>query len=295
MKNDKIKHMSRNFFFIDDSGSKDWDTPYSAEFLETPPFRNDQNLNFWRRNYFVLAGLYISGDIIGEINIRINKLKKKYFNTHHVEIKSEWLRVPSLRKRKYTDPFKLTDENLLKFTDEWYQVLADYPQIKIQAFVLDKRFYKNKRDNYTPLQLLAQVVFDRIELNERANECVIVFDQMDSEIFSEKHQHGSILKIADKVIDLGSFHTHYTHTRPRFEKSHSSNFLQLADTIAHNVWRQFVHFGDVIDDAEIKDKKFYPYFERIIPNLYSKNGKISGVGVIKVPDPKKSEWLRYDN
>jgi hypothetical protein len=131
--------------------------------------------------------------------------------------------------------------------------------------------------------------------NAKINECVIVFDQMDNEIFSEKHQHGAILKIADKAIDLGSFHTHYTHTRPRFEKSHRSNFLQLADTVTHNVWRQFVHFGDVIDDASVHDKKFYSFFERIIPNLYNKNGKISGVGVIKVPDPKKSEWLRYDN
>jgi hypothetical protein len=287
--------MSRNFFFIDDSGSKDWNTPYSSEFLETPPLRNDQNLNFWRQNYFVLAGLYIPGEIIGEINIHINNLKQKYFKTHSIEIKSEWLRIPSLRKRKYTDKYNITDEVLIQFTNEWYAIFENCPQIKIQAFVLDKRFYKNKRTTYSPLQLLTQVVFDRVELNERAHECIIVFDQMDGEISSEKHQHGDILKISDKVISLGSFHNHYTHTRPRFEKSQSSNFLQLADTIAHNVWRQFVHFGDVVDDKFIQNKKFYSYFERIIPNLYSKNGKISGVGVIKVPDPKKSEWLRFDN
>jgi hypothetical protein len=286
--------MSRSYFFIDDSGSKNWDTPHSAEFISNPPFRNEQNLNFWRQNYFVLAGIYVPGEIIGAVNTAINDLKQKYFKTHHVEIKSEWLRVPEMRKRKYTEAYGVTDEELLAFTDEWYAILSANKDIKIQAFILDKRFYKNKRERYTPLQLTTQVLFDRVQLNERAKECVIVFDQMENEILSEKHQHGQILKISDKEIDLGSFYTEYAHARPRFEKSHSSNFLQLADTVAHNVWRQFVHFGDVIDDDTVTDKKFYKYFEKIIPNMYSKAGKISGVGIVKVPDPSKTEWLRYD-
>lgn len=49
----------RNFLFIDDSGSKDWDTPYSFEFTYKPPTRTEQNINFWEKNYFVLAGLQI--------------------------------------------------------------------------------------------------------------------------------------------------------------------------------------------------------------------------------------------
>jgi hypothetical protein len=287
--------MSRSYFFIDDSGSKDWKTPYSQDFIDHAPTRNDQNIHFWRENYFVLAGVYVPGDILGAINERINKLKIKYFKDRHVEIKSEWLRIPEKRLRKYCQPFGVTDEELTQFTNEWYQVLTDNKDvIQIQAFVLDKRYFKLKRAQYSPLQILTQVLLDRVQLNERAKECIIVFDQMDNEIYSEKHQHGAILKIADKEIDLGSFHKHYTHTRPIFEKSRNTNLLQLADTIAHNVWRQFVHFGDVIDDETTSQKKFYPYFEKIIPNLYSKNGKISGVGIVKVPDPKKSEWLRFD-
>jgi len=45
--------MNKHFLFVDDSGSKDWETPYSREFINSPPVRNEQNLNFWRRNYFI--------------------------------------------------------------------------------------------------------------------------------------------------------------------------------------------------------------------------------------------------
>ena len=284
--------MSKHFLFIDDSGSKDWETPYSQSFINSPPIRGEQNLNFWRRNYFILAGLHISLDLMSALNPQINKLKKDVFGTKHVEIKSVWMRNPDKQKKYYFEPYKITEKDLLKFTDKWYKIFEDNKEgIQLQSFVLDKRYFKNKRTIATPLQMLVQVLFDRVELHP-SRQCTIVFDQMDREIKSVKHRHGEILKISNKEIDLGSFQKKYSHHKPRFETSKDSNFLQLADSVAYNVYRQFVDYGDVWEDKQAGSLKMYPFFERISDNFYNKGGRIAGLGVVKVPDPGKIHWGR---
>ena len=281
--------MNNNFLFIDDSGSKDWETPFSKDFIDNPPSRNSTNLNYWRRNYFVLAGLHITSQTINELNPLINKTKIKCFGTKHVEIKSDWLRNPDRRNKHYLDVFDLGEDKLKDFIEnEWYRFIEKYIEtIQIQAFVLDKRYYKNNRNNFTPLQILTQVLFDRVELHPHKN-CVIVFDQMDSEIKSTNHNQGQILKISSKEINLGSFHQKFSHTKPRFEKSKNSNFLQLADTVAYNVYRQFVGYGDLKENLDIESTERYSYLNRLIKNFYNKNGKITGYGIVRVPKATKN-------
>jgi len=290
-----LRNMKNNFLFIDDSGSKDWETPYSRNFVDVPPARNDLNLNFWRRNYFILAGLHISSELVVTLNPHINRLKQDFFGTKYVEIKSVWMRNPGKRQEYYLKPYKISDDNLRDFTERWYQIFENNRNgIQLQAFVLDKRFYRNKRAVFTPLQMATQVLFDRVELHP-SRDCTVVFDQMDREIKSEKHRHGEILKISDKEVDLGSFQEKYSHHRPRFEKSKNSNFLQLADTVAYNVYRQFVDYGDYWEDKNASALKTYPFFERVADNFYNKDGRIAGIGIVKIPDQSKIHWGRNAN
>jgi hypothetical protein len=286
--------MSDLLFFVDDSGSKDWETPYALEFTEKPPARTDANLKFWRSNYFVLAGIHLSKETIAKINPEINKIKEEFFGTKHVEIKSEWLRNPHKRKRYYTDRYKKTDGELKKFVEEkWYGIFGRYEaELQIQAFVIDKRFYSIKREKVTPYQELVQVLFDRVELHPNCT-CEIIFDQMDEDIKSQKHNQGVILKISKKQLDLGSFHKKYSHSDISFEKSFNSNFLQLADTVAYNVFRQFVEHGDSWDGADGNVLKEYSFFSKIEGNFYhSDRGRIAGYGIIKIPETKKKRWGR---
>lgn len=283
--------MSESFFFVDDSGSKEWETPYAFEFTKKPPARNDANLKFWRGNYFVLAGVYISKEAIAKINPEIIAMKAEFFGTKFVEIKSEWLRNPHQRRKRYLEPYGKTEEELKKFVEEkWYGLFEKYvSEIQIQAFVLDKRFYNTKREKETPLQWLVQVLFDRVELHPKSN-CEIVFDQMDANIKSQKHSHGLILSISRKQLDLGSFHKKYSHSNIQFEKSVNSNFLQIADTVAYNIFRQFVQHGDSWEGADGDTLKEYSFFSKIIPNFYHKNKRIAGYGIIKAPDREKLRW-----
>lgn len=236
----------------------------------------------------MLAGIHISSNKIAELNPVLDDMKKHFFDTKHVEIKSDWLRNPYQRKKRYANPFGLSEEDLKNFTQEWYKIFSENSAtVQIQAFVLDKRFYKKRK--YSPLKILTQVLFDRVEMYP-SGKSFIVFDQMESRIHSERNEQGEVLKISNREINLGSFHKKYSHVKPRFEKSKNSNFLQLADTVAYNIWRQFVNYGDWWDEKEKKKLKIYPYFQRIAPNFYHKNGRISGIGIIKVPDLKKIQW-----
>jgi hypothetical protein len=275
----------KGIIFIDDSGSKQWDTPYARDFVEHPPARNNNNRNFWEKNYFVLAGVYIDSETIARLNPLINDKKREVFGTKYVEIHSTWLRNPHQRRKQYLDKFGVTEDTLKDFIENfWYPLLENHPQIKIQAVVLDKRYFKYQRTS-TPLEIATQALFDRIELRPDKTSR-IVFDQMEAEVKSTKYEQGTILRIANHEIDLGAFFNHYSHTAISFEESGISNFLQLADVSAYNILRQFVDHGDKWD-APAPSNEMYPYFKRIYANFYCRDGSSvpEGVGITKLPDP----------
>jgi hypothetical protein len=278
-----------DFIFIYDSGSKLWDTPYARDFVDHPPVRTNINRHFWEKNYFVLAGLYIDGETIAKLNPFINEKKKEVFGTKYAEIHSNDLRNPRQRRKVYVDSFGVTEDELKDFVENfWYRIFSDNPQIKIQAIVLDKRYYKYQRRDHSPLELTVQALFDRIEKGPNRTSR-IVFDQMDSEVKSKKRDQGKILKIANHEINLGALFEKYSHASISFERSEISNFLQLADTVVYNVLRQFVDHGDLWSDAN-ESRIMYPYFERILGNFYrSENGRVKGIGIVKLPDPHLSK------
>ena len=122
---------------------------------------------------------------------------------------------------------------------------------------------------------------------------------MDNHIKSDKRNQGKVFEIANTKIDLkdGKYKNKYSHTSVNFDNSFNSNFLQLADIVAYNVWRQFVDYGNEWDShspvGEHRKLPTYPYFEKISNCFYhDDNNKVSGMGIVKLPDPynKKKGW-----
>jgi hypothetical protein len=146
-----------------------------------------------------------------------------------------------------------------------------------------------KRSKNYVFKCAPTVLFDRVELHPHAR-CEIVFDQLEADIKSERHSQGMVLKISRKELELHSFMQKYSHTGIRFENSISSNFLQLADTAAYNVYRQFVQHGDSWEETDGDVLKEYAYFSRISKNFYCVNGRVAGYGIVKIPDTVKKRW-----
>lgn len=288
-----------NYLFIDDSGSKEWRTPYSRDFIDNPPARTKQNLDFWRGNYFVLAGIHITSDLMATLNPLINKKKLEVFGTQYVELHSSNLRNPYQIRKQYLDKYHITNDMLREFIDNfWYPLFENNP-IQIIAIIVDKRYFKNFRhiDGKTPLEIASEALFDRTELHPH-KDCNIVFDQMDDHIKSAKRDQGKVFEISNTKINLadGKYKNKYSHTSVSFESSANSNFLQLADMVAYNVWRQFVDYGDEWDNhspiGEHRKLPTYPYFERVSQNFYhSDKNMLNGWGIVKLPDPHNN-WLK---
>ena len=281
-------------FRSDDSGSKQWDNPFTQDFIDRPPVRNEQNLPYWRNNYFVLAGLYISNESMSELNPLINSAKTKLFGTKYVDLHSVDLRNKYKRKKKYLDQFNISAKQLSTFINDFWYPLFSTDKMKLIAIVLDKRYYNNSQRNKSPLEIAAEGLFDHTELHPYS-DCNIIFDQMDDKIGSKTRNQGKILQISKTKINLedGKYAQKYHHTSVHFENSLLSNFLQLADMVAYNVARQFIEYGDEWDKhskpGEHRKLPTYPYFELISKHFYhTKDNRVSGQGIIKLPDPFNS-------
>lgn len=286
--------------FIDESGQKEYKNPYSRDFIENPPmFENYED--FWRNNYFVLCGVRIKQENFEEINNKINKLKRDYFNTHKVEIKSDWLRNSYKRKKYYLDKFDILPEGLNEFGNKFVDLISVHKEgLKLIAVVFDKRFYgdeKRKKSEGTPLLKTAQVLFERLQYAR--NYHIVIFDQMESSLKLSAGQHGKILNVFQKNHDMEKIYVdkYDKISDIKFMQSCDENFLQVADICAYNIFRQFVEFGrDWNGQKKYKDGKMimdtYPYFDKIRCNLFynSFTKQVRGIGLTCIPDADKVNW-----
>jgi hypothetical protein len=287
--------------FVDDSGSREYRSPYAPEFVKNPPSFEDYP-QFWRDNYFVLCAVRIHYSDLGDINLRINGLKEKYFKTKKVEIKSDWLRNPNKRRKHYIKKFNITKESLKDFVDELYNLIRDFSdKLKIIGIVFDKRFYgdnKRKTADGDPLVKCAQVLFERLQYLNTYH--IVVFDQFEHHLqLRSRGQHRRILNVIqnkgglqkvyvdryDKIIDI------------KFSKSRDENFIQIADLCAYNIYRQFVHYGRQWQKQAEKDQmQLYPFFDKIRCNFIydTKTQRVVGRGLICIPDIGKCNWNLLD-
>lgn len=286
--------------FIDESGKKEYITPYSKEFIESAPLFQDYP-DFWRNNYFVLCGVRIKQDDLNQINKEINELKQKYFGTHKVEVKSDWLRNPYRRKKHYFDVYGIAPGELNEFGEKFTDLIAKFRNdLKLIGVVFDKRFYgdaKRQKEEGNPLLKATQLLFERLEYASGYN--VVVFDQMESSLKLTTGQHDKILGVFRKNIGMEKIYVDkYTKmTDIKFMKSERENFLQVADICAYNIFRQFVEHGREWTGKE-KDKNgksrmnLYKYFNKIRCNFMHHPARktVRGVGLTCVPDLDKVEW-----
>lgn len=265
--------------FLDDSWQKEYFHEYNRNYVENMPTGRD----FLMKNFFCLAWVYISKNNLLDLDNQIKDIKKKYFTTSNIEIKSTWLRSPQKRKEKYLDPFNLTDEELNNFWNEIIDFISNNKEkIKIIWAIFDKRYYRYRdRNEAIPLLKTTQVIFEKVEIIWKP--CEIVFDQMEKSLKIAKwDNHHKILLVKENDWMEKVFIDEYKKIKNiEFQKSSIDNFLQLADLSAYNIYRQFVeHYHD----WEKWDIKMYEYFKKIVWNIHNVNNKIIWKWLIIIPN-----------
>lgn len=286
--------------FVDESGKKEYITPYAKDFIDNPP-EFERYENFWWDNYFVLCGIRIKQEHLGKINFKINKLKEKYFKTQKVEIKSDWLRNPYQRKKQYINPYKISPEKLNEFGEKFINLIASYKnELKIITVVFDKRYYGNAKRQTPegdPLLKSTQVLLERLEFAGKYN--ILIFDQMESSLKLTIGKQGKILNVfkSNEGMEKIFVEKYGSMADIKFMESKKENFLQAADICAYNIFRQFVQFGrEWGGSRKTKDGSVkmytYSYFDRIRCNFYFSllTKQVRGYGLTCIPDTQKINW-----
>lgn len=284
--------------FIDDSGFKEYRDEYNPINVQLPPDYKSA-IDFWHNNYFVLSGIRVSQADLGLISGEIADLKKRFFGTEDVEVKSNWLRIPLEQKKHYLDKYPITPKQLRDFGEKFIDLIAAHDrQIKTFSVVFDKRRYKNRSGSSSaPLFKATQVLLERLhKSNFDGDSSIVVFDQMESKVNPKIGNHKNMLAIytSNAGVDHIYVDEYKSISKVVFDSSATEPFLQVADVVAYNVFRQFCEFGRDWTDED-GNVTCYKYFGRLLCNTYCSpypyhNSLIRGYGITLVPDFAKKSW-----
>lgn len=254
-------------FYVDESGEREYKS---------------------QSKYFALCAMGLPAQEWKAFNTDVLSLKRTYFDDISVEIKSNWLRMPHERQRRYLGRYNITEAELQEFTDKLYDILLGYSVVLI-ASVIDKQ---QMRQQYVtpqaPSSLAYRLIFERIELflqTQVQSYGILIFDKITELEMKKKGYENLLARQHLRYLEKGTDFVQVSQIVEGllFIPSSENNFLQLADLCAYNIYRQFVDHGVEWDTC----KEFvnrYHYFARIEPKLYrSPRGEYVGWGLKKFP------------
>jgi len=261
-------------FYIDDTGTKE--------------------IQDRERPLFAYVGLIIEESNEESVFGAINEIKREYFNTTDVELKSTWLRIPKHKKEKYLDPFRLTEENLTQFTTKLYEKIIELP-IHCIGSVVDKEGLKSKyKRPFDPSPVCYDLLLQHVAnyMTQYNGDLVnIYFDDMSGKNLTGTSWETLLIKQHSQLKKGNSPFYKNWQTRSgmdyskicdeiAFIDSKDSVLIQLADMCAYNVMRQARDYWGNCDKAP-----FYPYYQKIIPLMHcdSDSGTIFSFGIVNFP------------
>ena len=279
--------MPTHVLYIDDSGTK--------EYADDP---KEYDSRRGKSRYFVFGAVLLSPDSASTLSSKIIKLKLDCFGADSIELKSNWLRNPQERKRRYLDPFGVSEHELTQFVDAVYEVVVRTDLVLIGA-VVDKKHMQEDyfRPWYAPA-VAYDVLLQRVEQQvTRPAQVSVIIDDMTGATpkgnqyktnLSRQHQQfmqrGSLLR---KGLSFSCLHGSL-----KFVNSAHSQTLQVADLISYNIHRQFMDHGDAWETAGLGTLPTYHYLKRIIVKLrQGLQGRVQGYGIVKFPLRKRIPWL----
>lgn len=248
--------------------------------------------------FYVVAGVVVPADKVVSLETEIGGLKRAFFRTRRVEIKSNWLRYPAERKKHYLQAFGLGEAKLRLFVDTLYDWVLAAPVAFIAA-VVDKPLMLQKYPNPHHPSALGY----------------LLFAQRYQKFLAQRHSLGAVTCDTVSGASLAGnqwqklLHAQHLHLKKHgcpytgsafpnladslfFDDSSHSSLIQLADLIAYNTFRQFKDHGVEWDDPASESLELYSYFARVLPRFRkSQTGVFAGFGVAKMPTRHFHEWV----
>lgn len=275
--------------FVDDSGTKEYSPSgvYGAG----------------NTRYFVFGGPFLTLDQARKLTARIRRLKTETFGTEGVEVKSNWLRLENERTARYLRKFGLSEADLTRFVEAFYQSVID-SDLMLIACVVDKIHMREDygdRAWYPPAaayeMLLQRAHAEIVDCRSTGSgRCFsVIVDDM-SGATPKGHQyrenlrrHHVQLKKTGSTLFKGLTFEHLRDLR--FVDSRQSELLQVADVVAYNVFRQFRQHGEEWETHGLSALPAYHWFSRLAKKFRrGPNGRVQGFGVGKIPLRTRVPW-----
>lgn len=281
--------MATHIFYIDDSGTKEYALP--GELYDVA--------NGGKSRYFVFAGALLSQLASNRLANAIAGRKLKYFHTPNVEIKSNWLRIPDEREKRYLKPYGISSADLNQFVTEYYELILK-SDIMFLAGVVDKQQVQEDYEApwYAPA-IAYEILLQRLQMQlSTLAQCdvSIVVDDMQGATPAGRtykmnldHHHKYLRQYGSRLQTGFTFPSIAGNIS--FRDSARSHQIQVADIIAYNVMRQFREFGEEWEKEDLQELPTYGPFAMLVEKFrQSLTGRIQGYGIAKYPMKKRGEW-----
>lgn len=283
--------MTQFVLYIDDSGTKEYASMGQKYALHGRGVSR----------YFVFGGILLSEVESGYLVDAIKALKREFFGTENVEIKSNWLRNPNACKKKYLDPYSKTPEQIEEFAKQVYCCIEER-NLVIIAVAVDKIESKNQYGDkawYPPAiayELLMQRAVQEVRLPDKL--AVVIDDMMGATPAGNQYKanlkahHAQLRKRGSRLQPKLRFDP--INNELRFVDSAHWVQVQVADIIAYNVYRQFIEYGEEWEGKGLGPRDalpVYPWLEKLGSKFRSDgSGRIQGYGIIKFPMGRRVPW-----
>lgn len=279
--------MPNYLLFVDDSGTREYD-----------PQRVYGTTG--RSRYFVYGALLGEADRLARLAEHIAELKRHLFETDAVEVKSNWLRIPHERIRRYVTPFGVSEKTVDDLSDGCHQLIRD-AQVELLASVVDKmHMQEDYATPWYPPTVAYEILLQRaVQAVPAGSSLAVTVDDISGK--TPKHnsykdllqRHHSTLRARGSSLQRSISFAPLSGP-VRFQLSHHSHLLQAADLVAYNVHRQFREHGQDWESKPLEGGTLpmYPYFKRICSKFRTDGttGRVQGFGIAKFPLRKRVNW-----
>ena len=246
--------------------------------------------------YFVVAGVLLDATEAPHLEDEVRGLKRTFWGAPDAELKSNWIRQPHERDKHYTVPLGVGVKEIDELLTALYRWLHRVP-VTVLAGVVDKPLMKLR---YTAPHYAGGVAYTMMlqryqkYLSKHSATGSVIFDDP-----SGKSPGGFAWRdlLQKQHSSLKKSGCPYTHTEfpdvgaLSFTNSAHSPFVQIADLVAYNIFRQFRDHGSVYDEPSAKSLPLYEHFAKVV-RLFDlgPNRVFAGYGLAKWPVSFKNRW-----